>query len=90
MTFHVRQGSIRQMVELMKQATADAPDRPRLLTDLSGPFNTLVMELRYASLAAAEQWRNTFFQSQDFKDREDTTPDWVVSGSTEYYTIEQE
>ncbi len=88
--FRVRQGHIRQMVEAMQQATADIPNRPRILTDLSGPFNTLVMETRYASLAAAEQWRNEFFQSQDFKAREATTPDWVEAGSTEYYTIEQE
>lgn len=90
LTFRVRQGKIRQMVDAMKQGTADAPNRPRILTELSGPFNTLVMETRYDSLAAAEQWRNAFFQSQDFKDREDAVPDAVESGSTEYYTIEQE
>ena len=88
--FRVRQGHIRQMVEAMQQATADVPNRPRLLTDLSGSFNTLVMETRYASLAAAEHGRNAFFQSQDVKDREAATPDWIETGSTEYYTIEQD
>jgi hypothetical protein len=88
--FHVRQGYIRQVAEAMKQATADGPHRPRILTDLSGPFNTLVMETRYDSLAAAEQWRNAFFQSQEFKEREDSMPSWFEGGSTDYYTIEQE
>jgi hypothetical protein len=88
--FRVRQGQIRQVVDAMKQATVDVPNQPRILTDLSGPFNTLVMETRYASLAAAEEWRNAFFQSQDFKDREAARPEWIETGSTEYYTIEQE
>ena len=48
------------------------------------------METRYASLAAAEQWRNQFFQSHAFKDHQASMPDWIESGSTEYYTIEQE
>ena len=90
MIFYIRQGHIRQMVEAMKQATADAPNRPRILTDLSGPTNTLVLESRYDSLAAAEQWRNAFFQSQEFKENENSTGDWVISGSNEFYTIEQE
>jgi len=42
------------MVEAMKHFTADLPNRPRILTDLSGPMNTMVMEARYASLAAAK------------------------------------
>ncbi len=90
MVFRVRQGHIRQMVEAMKQTTAAVPNRPRILTDLSGPFNTLVMENRYDSLAAAEQWRNALFQSQEFKDSQASTPDWIEAGSTDYYTIEQE
>lgn len=88
--FQVRQGAIRQAVDAMKQATAHAPNRPRILTDLSGPFNTLVMETRYESLAAAEQWRNAFFASQEFKEQESRDTDWIVGGMNEFYTIEQE
>ncbi|MBC8159679.1 MAG: hypothetical protein H7Z42_00545 [Roseiflexaceae bacterium] len=90
MVFRVRQGHIRQMVEAMKQTTAAVPNQPRILTDLSGPFNTMVMEIRYDSLAAAEQGRNAFFQSQEFKDSQASTPDWIEAGATEFYTIEQE
>lgn len=53
--FQVRQGHIRQLVDGMKQVTANVPNRPRILTDLSGPMNTMVMETRFESLAAAEQ-----------------------------------
>lgn len=88
--FHIRQGGIRQAVEGMKQATANVPNRPHILTDLSGPMNTIVVERRFESMAAAEQWRNEFFQSPDFKQGEDPMNEWLLSGSTEMYTIEQE
>lgn len=88
--FQVRQGQIRQAVEGMKQATAKTPNRPRILTDLSGPMNTMVLETRYESLAAAEAWRNALFASQEFKEREAADGDWIVGGANEFYTIEQE
>lgn len=88
--FQVRQGHIRQAVEGMKQATANVPNRPRILTDLSGPMNTMVMETRFESLAAAEQWRNALFASQEFQERQTDGDDWIVGGSNEFYTIEQE
>jgi hypothetical protein len=88
--FHARQGHIRPMVAAMQQATANVPDRPRILTDLSGPMNTMVMESRHASLAAYEQWRTAFFQSSEFQGGEDSMNIWLESGATEFYTIEQE
>jgi hypothetical protein len=88
--FRARQGKIRQLVEGMKQATHNAPNRPRLLTDLSGPTNTMVMELRHESLAAAEQFRAELFQSQRFQEDQSTMDGLIESGSTEFYTIEQE
>ena len=88
--FRARQGKIRQLVEAMKQATHNAPNRPRLLTDLSGPMNTMVMELRHESLAAAEQFRAELFQSQEFQEDQSTMNELMESGSTELYTIEQE
>ena len=90
MIFRARQGKIRQLVEGMKQATHNAPNRPRLLTDLSGPMNTMVMELRHESLAAAEQFRAELFQSQQFQEDQSTMNELMESGSTELYTIEQE
>jgi len=89
-TFRARQGHIRDMVEAMKHATANIPDRPRILTDLSGPMNTMVMESRHASLAAYEQWRVALFQSSEFQGSQDSMNTWLESGSTEFYMIEQE
>jgi hypothetical protein len=89
-TFRARQGHIRSMVEAMKHATANVPERPRILTDLSGPMNTMIMESRHASLAAYEQWRAAFFQSGALQSGEDSMNTWLESGLTEFYTIEQE
>ncbi len=88
--FQARQGKIKQLVEWMKQATHDAPEQPRILTDLSGPMNTMVLEARHASLAAYEQWRAEFFQTHVFQEGETPITAMVESGSNEFYTIEQE
>jgi hypothetical protein len=88
--FHTHQGKINQLVAGMKQATHDAPERPRILTDLSGPMNTMVMESRHPSLAAYEQWRAELFKSQRFQDSQASMEGSIESGSVEFYTIEQE
>lgn len=90
MVFHTRPGNIRDLVEMMKQATQAEPNRPRILTDLSGPMNTMVMEMRHESLAAAEQFRTELFRSQSFHAGQDHMQEWFVSGENELYTIEQE
>jgi hypothetical protein len=88
--FQVREGHIRDLVEMMKQVTQAEPNRPRILTDLSGPINTMVLEMRHESLAAAEQFRAELFQRQSFHAGQEQMNDWVVSGANELYTIEQE
>ena len=88
--FHAHHGQITQLVEGMTRATREAPERPRLLTDLSGPMNTMVLEARHASLAAYEQWRGELFTSQAFQESQADTAGLIESGSVEFYTIEQE
>jgi hypothetical protein len=88
--FHAHHGKINQLVEGMKQATRHAPDRPRLLTDLSGPMETMVLESRHASLAAYEQWRLELFKSQAFQESQAQGAALIQSGTVEFYTIEQE
>lgn len=85
-----KQGTVRQMVERMKEITKDVPNRPRILTDLSGPFNTVVLESKFESLAAYETWRNEFFNSEQFQDDNEERDDSLEGGTNEFYTIEQE
>jgi hypothetical protein len=86
---HAKQGKVNQLVAGMKEMTQNGPNRPRILTDLSGPFNTVVLEGKYESLAAYEKWRTEFFSS--LESRPDTpSEEMFESGSNEFYTIEQE
>jgi hypothetical protein len=76
--FQVRQGHIRDLVKMMKQATQAESNRPRILTDLSGPINTMVMEMRHESLAAAERFRTELFQRQSFQAGQNQMNDQVI------------
>ena len=60
----------------------------RILTDISGPFDTVVMETTHASLAALEQFRNAMFAMPEMSQDASTTNDLIESGRNEYYTIE--
>jgi hypothetical protein len=60
-----------------------------ILTDLSGPMDTMVLEGRHESLAAYEQWRAQLFKSQQFQESQATMDELIESGSVEFYTIEQ-
>lgn len=68
-----------------------APEvRFRILTDLSGPFDTVVQEVEVASLAEWERLRTLIFTNPQIKAAEAALPDIIESGRMEYYTIEGE
>jgi hypothetical protein len=62
--------------------------RVRLLTDLSGAFDTVVQELELASLAEWERLRAVIVSNPEVQDAEASLPDLIVAGQTEYYTVE--
>lgn len=63
----------------------------RILTDLSGPFDTLVVELTVEDLAAWEKIRANMFTSPEFVEAMENNPSNTYrSGRTEFYTIEAE
>ena len=64
--------------------------RVRLLTDLSGAFDTVVQELEVESLAEWERLRAVIFSNPEIQEVESSLPNVIVSGQTEYYTIEAE
>lgn len=68
-----------------------APEVPvRILTDLSGPFDTVVLEMEVKSLAEWEQLRTAIFSNREVQEAEAGLPEVIKSGRTEYYTIEAE
>lgn len=64
--------------------------RSRVLTDLSGPFATIVNELEFESLAAWEASRPAMFSSPVFGELMARTGDTIESGHAEFYTLEDE
>lgn len=64
--------------------------RWRVLTDLSGPFDTLVQEFEAESLAEWEQTRAKLFQQPSFRASFERTQGLIVSGRNELWTIEAE
>jgi hypothetical protein len=79
--------AIKEMNNLLTEEQMEAL-QPRVLTDISGPFDTVVVETTHASLAAVEQFRQAMFASSDESAGGSSMADLIVSGRNEYYTIE--
>jgi hypothetical protein len=64
----------------------------KVMSDLSGPFDTIVMEVEVASLSEWEGMRSRMFESATFREAMATTMGaaraLTVSGRTEYWTVE--
>ena len=64
----------------------------KVMSDLSGPFDTIVMEVEAANLAEWEGIRSRMFESAAFREAMATTMGaaraLTVSGRTEYWTVE--
>ena len=67
-----------------------AKGRWRVLTDLSGQFDNLVLEVEVESLAEWEKLRVKQFEVAAFRDSMTTIRELVVSGRNELWTIEAE
>ena len=79
----------KQSQEIFRRVVA--PDvRVRILTDLSGPFDTVVQEIELESLAEWERLRTAIFSNSEVQEAEAGMPEVIESGRTEYYTIEAE
>jgi hypothetical protein len=59
----------------------------RIMTDLSGPFDSFVLELEVESLAEWERIRRETFSSAKFRNSFARATEMVDSGRSELYTI---
>ena len=92
--FQAKYGKAGEVVEDFKKATEmmqkilGSNVHMRILTDLSGPFDTVVQEMEMESLAEWERIRAAMFSNPEFQEMrpEGETP--FHSGRTEFYTIE--
>lgn len=92
--FQAKFGKAGQVVAAMKEMENVLTDeqmknlQPRVLTDISGPFDTVVMETTHESLAAVEQFRKAIFAQQNESGGQSAINELIISGRNEYYTIE--
>ena len=64
--------------------------RWRVLTDLSGPFDTVVFEGQFESLAESERVRSILFQLPAFQESMGQVGELLAGGHNELWTIEAE
>ena len=95
--FHAKFGKAADVVAQFKEAFGDMPEeqrgvlQPRILTDISGRFDTVILETTHESLAAVEQFRQMVFAQQDESpDQSMDITDLIETGQNEYYTIEMQ
>ncbi len=92
-TFHAKFGQGGRLVRMFTDA-ANMPESMRLptrvLTDLSGPFDTVVLEQVVASIDDFQRRMREMFAQMEGAAEADPMAELVASGHREYYTIEAE
>ena len=92
--FRLKFGKAKEAVALVKEgdaiqkkALAGVEFSTRLLTDVTGPFYTLVLELTVPSFAAFESYAPRLFADKDWQANYQKMAPLVESGYREVFTI---
>jgi len=90
--FQLKFGKAREAVAAMKESMAiqkrlGVDVNPRLLTDLTGPFYTLVLELTHPSLADMEPMMSKVMADKDFHASYEKFSALVESGHREIFRV---
>jgi hypothetical protein len=90
--FRLKFGKAKEAVALFKegaaiQKRAGASFTPRILTDLVGPFYTVVLELTMPNLAALEAEMPKLMGDKDFQANYQKLTPLIESGYREIFTI---
>lgn len=88
-TFRAKYGKGDELVQLFKEGNDLWPSerKSRILTDLSGPFFTVVNEAEYESLSAWEADAQKYFGDARFEAWFERMMQLVESGSREFYSL---
>jgi len=92
--FQAKPGKAEEVVKGFKEGAemmrrvAGSNAKVRLMTDLSGPFDTVVQEVELESLAEWEIVRTKIFSDPEFQNSQNTGESPILSGRTEFYTLE--
>ena len=88
-TFQAQFGKAGEIIELLKQEPP-LEARGRLLTDLSGPFDTVVLETVVDSIDDYFRQLQEMFANQEMSEAMRQAYRLIASGTREFYTIEAE
>ena len=91
MVFHAKFGKAGEIIAILKQGKAISTGnmkKARILTDLTGRFDTVVMEFEAASLADFERERTELYANPDYQQVGSRMIELVDQGYSEFYTIE--
>ena len=87
--FQAKYGMGDELVELFREAHEIWPSgsNPRILTDLSGPFFTVISEAEYESFSAWEVSRDQIFADERVGPWFERMQALVKGGHREFYTL---
>lgn len=90
--FHLKFGKAKEAIALVKegaaiQKRAGADFNQRILTDVTGPFYTIVLELTVPSLSAYESEAPRIMGDSDFQATYQKLVPLVESGHREIFTV---
>lgn len=88
--FQAKYGKGNELVALAKEFSESGSTRywSRILTDLSGPFFTVITEMEVESLTEWEQYIKEAFSKPEFGEWFARMEELVESGRREFYNIE--
>jgi hypothetical protein len=78
---------VKEAVAIQKKALAGAEFSTRVLTDVTGPFYTLVLELTVPNLAAFESYAPRLFADPDWQANYQKMGALVESGYREVFSV---
>ena len=92
-TFHAKFGKAAQVVEMLKQSSppsAGAPGRMRVLTDRTGRFDTVVLEIEAETLADHDRMREAMFAEAANQGQTGEMLEVIDWGEQQFWTIEHD
>ena len=91
MVFHAKFGKAGEIIAILKQGreiSTGNMKKARILTDLTGRFDTVVMEFEAESLADFERERAELYANPQYQEVGSRMIELVDQGYSEFYTIE--
>ena len=88
--FHAKPGMASQMVKVFKEMMDEGGPGPRnskIMTDLTGPFNKVILETEYESLAAFEKEMQEYMKMSQTRGSTSKHVEMYTQGKREIYRV---